>query len=102
MAKAPETAKLISARELAAHVQKAADIAAKQLGLSSGPAGVIARWELYGRLVKDFAEGQTFAAATKKALDKSVGSVRSGVVMIDKRIIAGFFPSKVVDEIRKL
>lgn len=102
MAKARETAKLVPMRELADHVQKAVDLAAKSAGLAPGPAGLIARWDLYGRIVRDFAEGQKFAAETKKSLGTSIGGVSPAVLMIDKRIIAGFFPVKEIGQLREL
>jgi len=94
MAIAPK-AKLVSARELPGLVSEAVKAAAanprlkEKLDLSE-PAITI-RWDLIGRILRNLEDAQTFSGDVAKSLKAKNISVTPATLIIDKRILAGFF-----------
>lgn len=94
MALAPK-AKLVSARELHGLVAEAVKVAAanpklkEKLDLSE-PAVTI-RWDLIGRILRNLEDAQTFSGGVASALKAKNIAVTPATLIIDKRILAGFF-----------
>ncbi len=94
MALAPK-AKLVSARELPGLVTEAVKVAAANPKLKekidlSEPAITI-RWDLIGRILRDLNDAQLFSADVAKSLKARDIAVTPATLIIDKRILAGFF-----------
>ena len=92
-------ASLIAARDLPKIVDAAVHAAGIRLA-SNDP--LVVRWDLAGKVVKDFAEGQKFADAVAKHVTAGGIDASPAVLLIDKRIIAGFFERVAIPQIRNL
>jgi hypothetical protein len=94
MALAPK-AKLVSARELPSLVTEAVRAAAANPKLKGkidlADPTITIRWELIGRILRDLADAQTFSADVAKSLKAKSITVTPATLIIDKRILAGFF-----------
>lgn len=93
MAVAPKPkAGLISARELPSVVDaavKAASVRVKLPVETTGP--VIVKWDLIGRVLRDLNQAQPFAAEVVKELAAKNVKASPAVLIVDKKILAGFF-----------
>jgi fructose-1,6-bisphosphatase/sedoheptulose 1,7-bisphosphatase-like protein len=84
-------ADLISARKLPDMVDKAVDMALQRIAVKPGKNSVITKWELIGRRVKLFADGEALASEVSKGMAEQGLDVEPAVLKIDKWILAGFF-----------
>lgn len=85
---APRTkASLVSARELPGIVEEAIKAAA----VRGGPTGkIVRRWEIVGRVARNFEQGQQFATAVSDKLGSAGFKTSPAVLQIGKDIICGF------------
>lgn len=94
MALAPK-AKLVSARELPGLVSEAVKAAAANPKLRQkidlADPTITIRWELIGRILRDLNDAQLFSADVAKSLKARNITVTPATLIIDKRILAGFF-----------
>lgn len=89
---APKKAALVSARELntvVAAAVKAAGARVKVPPADDGP--LIIKWELIGRILRDLNQAQPFAQEVVKELSAKSIKATPAVLIIDKKILAGFF-----------
>ena len=99
MAIEPKRAALVGARDLTKVIETAIHAA----GLQSSAAGaLVVRWDLAGKVVRDFAEGQKFADAVAKQVTAGGIKATPAVLKIDKQIIAGFFERAAVPQLRNI
>jgi hypothetical protein len=92
VAPAKPKAALIPARELNSVVAAAVKAAGARVKLpptDDGP--LIIRWELIGRVLRDLNQAQPFAAEVVKELAAKSIKATPAVLIIDKKILAGFF-----------
>lgn len=80
-------AALISVREL----QPIVDRAIKEAGLQVDDHGLVVRWDLAGRILRDLPTAEKFAASVSKTITAHGHDVVPAVLQIDKTIIAGFY-----------
>ena len=94
MAIAPK-AKLVSARELSGLVTEAVKAAAANPKLKEkldlAEPAITIRWDLIGRILRNLEDAQTFSGDVAKSLKAKNISVTPATLIIDKRILAGFF-----------
>ena len=94
MAVAPKKAALVSARELPALVDAAVKAAqAKVPKATPADNALVRRWELIGRILRerDLAVAQGFADAVVSELKTRNVAAAPALLVIDKKILAGFF-----------
>lgn len=84
-------AALVSARELPGLVDAAVKVAAQKVPGVAADDKVTIRWELIGRILRDLKQAQPFADAVSAELKAKGVAVNPAVLIIDKRILAGFF-----------
>ena len=87
MAIKARAAALISVRELPSVV----DAAVKAAGVRVEGESVVFRWDLAGKVVRDFGEGKKFADAVSRQVSAAGFDAAPAVLQIDDRILAGFF-----------
>ncbi|MEG3086492.1 hypothetical protein [Sphingomonas sp. PB4P5] len=81
------SASLISVRELPGIVEAAV----KAAGVRVEGESLVLRWDLAGKVVRDFGEGKKFADAVAKQVTEAGFEASPAVLQIDDRILAGFF-----------
>jgi hypothetical protein len=82
-------AQLIPLKKLPDLVDAAIRVA--QPGTGGTPASkVIKRWEIIGRVARNFEEGQKFADAVTAHISQQGFEVKSAVLRLDRDIICGF------------
>lgn len=93
MAIAPKSkAALVPARELNDVVAAAVKAAGARVKVpSTDDAPLTIKWELVGRVLKDLNLAQPFAAEVVRELAAKNIKATPAVLIIDKRILAGFF-----------
>jgi len=93
--KAAPKAKLVSARELPSLVAEAVKVAAANPklkdALNEAEPAITIRWDLIGRILRNLDQAQLFSGEVTKALRAKNISVTPATLIIDKRILAGFF-----------
>jgi hypothetical protein len=92
MAVAPKArAGLVSNRELQGLVDAAVKVAAERTQTPIGDGSTVLKWELIGRILRDLNTAQPFAAEVTRALGAQGVKASPAVLIIDKKILAGFF-----------
>ena len=99
MALEAKKAALVATRDLPKIVEAAVHAAGIRLATNDP---IVVRWDLAGKVVKDFAEGQHFADAVAKHVTAGGIDASPAVLLIDKKIIAGFFERLAIPQIRNL
>ncbi len=94
--------KLIAARELPGMVEAAVKSASARVAGADAASGVIVKWELVGRVARNFAQGQELADGITAELGKSGLKVQPAVLSVGKQIICGFFEPGNVPVVRNL
>lgn len=82
---------LISSLQLNDRVTKAVELAAGRLNIAHDPKKIVLRWDLIGRILRDFQQADRFANEVGAQLGEMGLKVQPAVLKIDKRIIAGYF-----------
>jgi hypothetical protein len=87
----PDKTSLISVRDLPKVVDAAVKAAHARLGTADESGGpLIKKWEIYGKVARDAAHAQSFAAAVSSEVAKHGMPVDPAVLIIDKHIWCGF------------
>ena len=104
MAVAPRKAALVSARELSGLVQAAVRVAQEKVPKATPiDDALIVRWELVGRILRerDFGIAQSFAEEVVAELNAKNVAAKPALLVIDRRILAGFFERVNVPQLRQ-
>jgi hypothetical protein len=96
MAMKGSSAALISVRQLPGVVEAAV----KAAGVRVEGEPLVLRWDLAGKVVRDFGEGKKFADAVSKQVIEAGFDAVPAVLQIDDRILAGFFERIDVPQLR--
>ena len=102
MESSEKRAELISARDLPAKVEAAIKAAMDRVGGVGEPEPVIVKWELIGRILNAADGAQRFADEVTKEIGKFGIDAEPAVLIIDKKVIAGFFDRVAVPRSRML
>lgn len=103
MAVAPRKAALVSARELSGLVDAAVNAAHDKVPKATPlDSSVTIRWELVGRILRerDLAVAQSFAETVVSELKAKNVAATPALLVVDKRILAGFFERVNVPQLR--
>lgn len=91
MAVAPTKAALVSNRELTRVVDAAVKAVIERTKIPVDDGSVVIRWELIGRILRDLDTAQPFATQVAKEMTVLGVKATPAVLIIDKKILAGFF-----------
>lgn len=97
MARAPQTAALIPARNLPKLVKEAVRLADERLGAPAVSGPIVRKWDLVGRVAKDLQTADRFSSEVAKTLGSAA---RPAVLKIDDKILAGFIEKVSISEAR--
>jgi hypothetical protein len=99
---APRTkAALVSARELPNLVDAAVKAAAVRAQIPDAAGPVIVKWELIGRVLRDLKQAQPFADGVVAELGAKGVKASPAILIVDKKILAGFFEKIAVPQQRQ-
>ena len=102
MAVAPQTrAGLIPARQLPELVAKAVKLAEERTGVAPGKNGILLKWELIGRIIREGRQAETFASAVAGELTRQGFRVDPAVAIVNKKIYCGFIERLNVPQLRE-
>jgi hypothetical protein len=92
---------LLAARDLPDRINKAVQLAEERLGIVNSSPHLVIRWDLVGRILRDRIKAESFAEEVSVQLREQGLKVEPAVLIINKKIIAGFFERASVPQIRQ-